>query len=171
MLSNTILAQWQHPVASSEALNLLHWAMHAVKYQCIAMAIKMASKEGVFFSSLLGCLSPWWLLRQCRASSQPMAVSRGIQCGRFIGQCHVYHFNASTWQSKWPAMRVHLFVTLPFLFAVNVDERPCYSQFKLMHQHTINLNYTASILVYYGLPPPTMDAIFSTIVASGRAQI
>ncbi len=35
MLSSIILAQWQHPVASSEALDLLHWAMHAVMYRCM----------------------------------------------------------------------------------------------------------------------------------------
>jgi hypothetical protein len=43
MLSGIILAQWRHPVASSEALDLLHWVMCAVTYWRIAMAIKMAS--------------------------------------------------------------------------------------------------------------------------------
>ncbi len=49
MLSNIILAQWRHSVASSEALDLLHWAIHAVTYQHIAMAIKITSIVGVFF--------------------------------------------------------------------------------------------------------------------------
>jgi hypothetical protein len=40
MLSDIILAQWWRPVASSEALDLLHWAMHAVTYRGIAIAIK-----------------------------------------------------------------------------------------------------------------------------------
>jgi hypothetical protein len=44
-----MLAQWQHPVASSKALNLLHQAMHVVSYWRIAMAIKMASKVCDFF--------------------------------------------------------------------------------------------------------------------------
>jgi hypothetical protein len=44
-----MLAQWQHPMASSEALDLFHWAMHVVLYWCITMAIKMASKVGIFF--------------------------------------------------------------------------------------------------------------------------
>ncbi len=48
MLSEQVLAQWWHPVASSEALDLLHRAMRAVSYRCIAMAIRMASKVGVF---------------------------------------------------------------------------------------------------------------------------
>ena len=33
--------------------NLLHWAMHAVSYCRIAMAIKMASKVGTFFIVVL----------------------------------------------------------------------------------------------------------------------
>jgi hypothetical protein len=28
-----------------------------------------------------------------------------------------------------------------------------------------------SILVYYGLPPMTMDAVLATIIAGGQAQI
>ena len=43
-----MLAQWWHPVASSEALDLLHRAMRAVLYPHIAMAIKTARKVGVF---------------------------------------------------------------------------------------------------------------------------
>jgi hypothetical protein len=58
MLLDIILAQWQHPVASSEALDLLHWAMHAVTYQCIAMAIKMASFLGQFVDCCLFACCP-----------------------------------------------------------------------------------------------------------------
>jgi hypothetical protein len=36
-------------VASSEALDLLYWVMHAVTHWRIAMAIKKASKEVCFF--------------------------------------------------------------------------------------------------------------------------
>jgi hypothetical protein len=49
MISGGILAHWQHPVSSSEALNLLHWAMQKVYYWRIAMTIGMASKVGIFF--------------------------------------------------------------------------------------------------------------------------
>jgi hypothetical protein len=48
MLSGIILAQWRRPVASSEALDLLHWAMRAVTYRRIAMAIKIAIFARVF---------------------------------------------------------------------------------------------------------------------------
>ena len=45
-----MLAQWWHPLlTSSEALDLLHWAMCAVLYCRIAMAIKTASKVGELF--------------------------------------------------------------------------------------------------------------------------
>ncbi len=47
MLSSIILARWQRPVASSEALDLLHWAMHVVTYRRIITAIKLASFAGV----------------------------------------------------------------------------------------------------------------------------
>ncbi len=58
MLSGIILAQWRRPVASSEALNLLHWAMHVVTYRRIAMAIKTASFVGVFVDCCLFACCP-----------------------------------------------------------------------------------------------------------------
>ena len=58
MLLDIILARWWRPVASSEALSLLHWAMRMVAYRCIAMAIKTASKVGVFvYCCLFTCCS------------------------------------------------------------------------------------------------------------------
>jgi hypothetical protein len=58
MLWYIILARWRRPVASSEALNLFHWAMHAVMYRRIAMAIKMASFLGVFVDCYLFACCP-----------------------------------------------------------------------------------------------------------------
>jgi hypothetical protein len=49
LLLAAILAQWWHPVVSSEALDLLYWAMCVVFYWCTAMAIEMASNVGAFF--------------------------------------------------------------------------------------------------------------------------
>jgi hypothetical protein len=43
------LAQWWHPLASSEALDVLNWAMHPVSYRHIRMAIKIASYYRAFF--------------------------------------------------------------------------------------------------------------------------
>ncbi len=58
MLWGIILTQWQHAVASSEALDLLHQAMRAVTYRHIAMAIKMASFAGVFIDCCLYACCP-----------------------------------------------------------------------------------------------------------------
>jgi hypothetical protein len=58
MLSGMILAQWRRPVASSEALDLLHWTMHMVTYRRIVMAIKMASSAGVFVDCCLYACCP-----------------------------------------------------------------------------------------------------------------
>ncbi len=45
-------------MASSEALDLLHWRMHAVTYRHIAMAIKTASFVGVFVDCCLFACCP-----------------------------------------------------------------------------------------------------------------
>jgi hypothetical protein len=58
MLLGIILARWQRPVASSEALDLLHRAMCAVMYWRIAMAIKMAIFAGVFVDCCLYACCP-----------------------------------------------------------------------------------------------------------------
>jgi hypothetical protein len=73
---------------------------------------------------------------------------------------------------EWPAKEVHLFVAIAFLFAVNIDERPCYSQFKLTPYHSISLHHMFSLFIYYALLLKTMDAILATTVATGgRAQM
>jgi len=43
------LARWQHPVASSEALDVIHWAMRPTSYRCIAMAIEIVVNLPAFF--------------------------------------------------------------------------------------------------------------------------
>ena len=58
MLSDIIIARWRHPVASSEALDILHWAMHMLAYLCIAMAIKTATFLGVFVDCCLFACCP-----------------------------------------------------------------------------------------------------------------
>ena len=62
MLLGIILTQWRHPVASSEALDFLYQAMHAVLYRFIAMAIKTASKVGILLDCCLfaHCPSGRW---------------------------------------------------------------------------------------------------------------
>jgi hypothetical protein len=58
MSLDIILAQWRRPVASSKALDLLHWAMHAVTHRRLAMAIKTASFVGVFVDCCLFACCP-----------------------------------------------------------------------------------------------------------------
>jgi hypothetical protein len=58
MLLATILARWQHPVASSEVLDLLHRVMRVVTYRRIAMAIKTASKVDEFVHRCLFACCP-----------------------------------------------------------------------------------------------------------------
>jgi len=43
-----VVAQWQHPVASGEALVMLHRVMHSVLHRRTAMAIKIARDGGAF---------------------------------------------------------------------------------------------------------------------------
>ncbi len=58
VLLDIILAQWWHPVASSKALDLLHWAMRAVLYWCTAAPMNMATFLGVFVDCcLFACCS------------------------------------------------------------------------------------------------------------------
>ncbi len=58
MLLGVILARWQHPVASIEALDLLHRAMRTVTCRRIAMAIKMAIFARVFVNCCLYACCP-----------------------------------------------------------------------------------------------------------------
>jgi hypothetical protein len=43
------LAQWRPPVASSEVLDVLYWAMRPASYRCIVMAIEIAIDLPAFF--------------------------------------------------------------------------------------------------------------------------
>ena len=48
--------RWQHPVASSEALDVLHWAVCHTLHHCICMVIKIASNLPAFLLSPIICL-------------------------------------------------------------------------------------------------------------------
>jgi len=43
------LARWRHPLAPSEALDVLYWAMRPTSYCRIHTAIKIASNLPAFF--------------------------------------------------------------------------------------------------------------------------
>jgi hypothetical protein len=50
------LARWLHPVASSEALDVLYRAMCPASYRCIAMAIEIVVDLPAFFVSSISVL-------------------------------------------------------------------------------------------------------------------
>jgi len=51
------LARWRHPVASSEALDVLHREMRPALYRCIAMAIEIVVDLPAFFVSSISLLA------------------------------------------------------------------------------------------------------------------
>jgi hypothetical protein len=46
------LARWRHPVALSEALDVLYRAMRLTLFRCIAMVIEIASDSSAFFVAI-----------------------------------------------------------------------------------------------------------------------
>jgi hypothetical protein len=58
ILLDIILTQWRRPVASSKALDLLHWAMCTVLYWCTAAAMNMATFLGLFVDCCLFACCP-----------------------------------------------------------------------------------------------------------------
>ena len=46
--TDRVVAQWRRPVASGEALVMLHWLMHSIWHRRTAMIIAMARDESVF---------------------------------------------------------------------------------------------------------------------------
>jgi hypothetical protein len=118
MLLGIILAQWWCQVAPSEALDLLHWAMCAVTYWRIAMAIKMAIFASLFVDCYLYACCPGGLwgnteqvVARCRhpvasrvALDMPhqamprsllqcvcMAIKMACDRGTFVHHCQFYH--------------------------------------------------------------------------------
>ncbi len=118
ILLDIILAPWRHPVASSKALDLLHWAMCAVLYRRTAAVMNMATFLGVFVDCCLFACCPggrWgnmeqvvaqWrlpgassvaldLLHQVMPRSllqrNCMAIKMACNRGTFVCHCQFYH--------------------------------------------------------------------------------
>jgi hypothetical protein len=68
-------------------------------------------------------------------------------------------------------MEAHLFVIVDFIIHYNHSQRPCYGPLKLKLSRSNIYNNVISLLLCFGLPPMTMDAVLATIVAGGRARI
>jgi hypothetical protein len=112
-----ILARWRHPVASSKALNLLHWAMCMVTYWCITMAIEMATKAGVILHCCFVCCCPggrWGNTEQVVARWQHPEAS-----GEAMDMLHWAIQAALHPRAHWPAKEVHLFLVIDFVIEHN----------------------------------------------------
>jgi hypothetical protein len=66
---------------------------------------------------------------------------------------------------------VHLFIIVNFVINNNRSQRPCHGQLKLKLKHRDIYYNVISLLLCFGRPPTTMDAILATIVAGGQANI
>ncbi len=94
MLTDIILSQWRRPVASSEALDLLHRAMRTVTYRRIAMAMKTASFVGVFVDCCLFACCPgghWGNTEQVFAQCRHPVASRVALDMLHWAMCFILH--------------------------------------------------------------------------------
>jgi hypothetical protein len=118
MLLSIILARWRHPVASIEALDLLHWAMHTVTYRHIAMAIKMAIFARVFVNCCLYACCPggrWGNTEQVVARCRhPVASVVALDTSHWAMPC-LYCSGAFARPSKLAATEVHFDVIVDFV--------------------------------------------------------
>ncbi len=98
MLFDIILTQLRRSVTSSEALDLLHWAMHAVLYRHTAMAIKMTSKVGVCFYHCFVCCCPggcWGNIEQ-EVTQWQRPVNSGVALDMLHrAMCFVLHWRTA----------------------------------------------------------------------------
>jgi hypothetical protein len=121
--TDIILAQWQHPVASSKALDLLHRAMCAIMFRRIAMAIKMASFVGVFVDCCLFACYPGgrWSNSERVVTRWRRPVASGVALDMLIGRCTLYCTCGLPWPSKRPAMKEHVDAIVDFV----IDNKRC----------------------------------------------
>jgi hypothetical protein len=68
-------------------------------------------------------------------------------------------------------MEKYVDTIVDFVIHNNHSLIPCSSHYKLKPSHKDIYYNVISLLVYYWLPPTTMDAVLATIVAGGRALI
>ncbi len=105
-------------MASSKALDLLHWAMHAVLYWCTAAAMNMTTFLGVFVDCCLFACCPggrwgdtervvtrWrlprassvalnllhWAMPRSLFQRIRMAIKMACNGGTFVRHCQFYH--------------------------------------------------------------------------------
>jgi hypothetical protein len=162
-----VLAQWWHPVASSEALDLLYWAMHVVLYRRTTTAIKVARFVGVFVDCCLIACCPgghWGDTERVVAQCQCLVASRVALDMLHWAMRFVLH-QRTTMAIKWPTAVERVYTIVNFVINNNRSQRPCYGPLKLKLRHSDIYNNVISLLLCCGHPPTTMDAVSATIVA------
>ena len=68
-------------------------------------------------------------------------------------------------------MEEHVDIIVDFVIDNNRSQRPCYGPLKLKLRHSDIYYNETSLLLCFGRPPTTMDAISATIVAGRGANI
>jgi hypothetical protein len=91
-----------------------------------------------------------------------MAIDSATFLGAFVDCCLF---------ACCPGGRWGTFVIVDFVINNNHSQRPCYGPLKLKVRHSDIYYDTISLLICFGHPPTTMDAVSATIVAGGRANI
>jgi hypothetical protein len=61
----------------------------------------------------------------------------------------------------------HVDAIVDFVINNNCSQRPCYGPLKLKLRHSGIYYNVISLLLCFGHPPTTMDAVLATIVADG----
>ena len=62
------------------------------------------------------------------------------------------------------------FSVIDFMSCITVAKRPCYGLLKIKLSYNIVLYYVVTQFLYYGGPPPAMNAVLA-IIANGRQAI
>jgi hypothetical protein len=65
----------------------------------------------------------------------------------------------------------HVDTIVDFVIDNNLSQRPCYGPLKPKLRHSNIYHNVISALLCFGRPPTTMDAVTTTIVAGGQANI
>jgi hypothetical protein len=78
-----------------------------------------------------------------------------------------YRTSGPPWPLKWPTVVEYVHTIVDFVINNNNSQRPCYGPLKLKLRHSIIYYNVISLLLCFGRPPMTMDAVLATIVAGG----
>ncbi len=132
MLLGIIITWWRCPVASSEALDLLHQAMCTVTYRRITRAIKMASFAGVFVDCCLYACCPG--SRWGNTEQVVVRCRRPVASGVAVDMPHWAMPSVLLWRTAvaiemaggWGAFVCHH----RFFVCCDRSLRPCYGQLK-----------------------------------------